>query len=118
MSLLKPTKVPVKRMKTKLRKGDEVIVLTGKFKDSRGKIESFDDDRQRVYVSGVNMWKRHTRPNSSRSAPEGGIVDKAKSLHISNVALYDAKTKKGTRIGFRIEGGKKSRVAKASGSVV
>lgn len=102
--------------KIRLKKGDEIVVLTGKSRGETGKIDRVEPKKDRVYVSGVNIAKRHTRPGSN--AEEGGILDKVMPLHVSNVALVDPKEKKATRIGYRLEDGKKVRYAKASGTVL
>ena len=99
----------------KIRKGDEVIVRTGKDKGRRGIVQQvFADDR--VLVEGVNLAKKHVKPNPN-VGEAGGIRDTAMPLDISNVLLFNPKTKKGERVGFRIEDGKKVRVFK-SGDVV
>ena len=100
----------------KIRKGDEVIVTTGKDKGRRGTVlEVFADDR--VLVEGVNLAKKHIKPNPN-IGEMGGIKDKAMPLEISNVLVFNPKTKKGERVGFRVEkDGSKVRVFK-SGDVV
>ena len=100
----------------KIRKGDEVIVRTGKDKGRRGTVlQVFDDER--VLVEGVNLAKKHIKPNPN-IGELGGIKDTAMPLDISNVLLFNPKTKKGERVGFRIEkDGKKVRVFK-SGDIV
>jgi large subunit ribosomal protein L24 len=100
----------------KIRKGDEVIVTTGKDKGRRGTVlEVFVDDR--VLVEGVNLAKKHIKPNPN-IGEMGGIKDKAMPLDISNVLVFNPKTKKGERVGFRVEkDGSKVRVFK-SGDVV
>ena len=100
----------------KIRKGDEVIVTTGKDKGRRGTVlQVFEDDR--VLVEGVNLAKKHVKPNPN-VGEQGGIQDKAMPLDISNVLVFNPKTKKGERVGFRIEkDGSKVRVFK-SGDVV
>ena len=100
----------------KIRKGDEVIVRTGKDKGRRGTVlEVFADDR--VLVEGVNLAKKHIKPNPN-IGEMGGIKDKAMPLDISNVLVFNPKTKKGERVGFRVEkDGSKVRVFK-SGDVV
>lgn len=103
---------------TKLRKDDEVTVLTGRHKGQTGKIQNFDRKNNKVFVTGVNLWKRHLRPNVDAAHPEGGIVEKIKPLPISNIALLDPKTKKPTKIGFKLQDGKKVRYAKDSGSIL
>lgn len=102
--------------KLKVKKGDEVIVLAGKDKGKKGKIVKVIPDERRVVVDGVNMVKRHEKPGRNSA---GGIVAKASPLHVSNVALVDPKTGKGTRVGFKtLQDGKKVRVAKRSGEVI
>ena len=100
----------------KIRKGDEVIVKTGKDQGRRGTVlEVFADDR--VLVEGVNIAKKHIKPNPN-IGEMGGIKDKAMPMDISNVLVFNPKTKKGERVGFRIEkDGSKVRVFK-SGDVV
>ena len=103
-------------MKLKLKKGDRVIVTTGKDKGKTGEIATVFPKENKVVVSGVNMVKRHTKP-SQESA--GGIISKEMPIHVSNVALVDPKTGKATRVGYKIEkDGHKVRVAKKSGEVV
>ena len=104
-------------MASKIRKGDEVVVLTGKDKDKRGTvIKMVGDDR--VVVENINMAKKHTKPNPNRGEP-GGILDKEMPLHISNIALFNPETGKADRVGFKIlEDGKKVRVFKSNGEVV
>ena len=99
----------------KIRKGDEIIVTTGKDKGRRGTVlQVLEDDR--VLVEGVNLAKKHIKPNPN-IGEMGGIKDKAMPLEISNVLVFNPKTKKGERVGFRVEGDKKVRVFK-SGDVV
>jgi len=100
----------------KIRKGDEVIVETGKDKGRRGTVlEVFDDDR--VLVEGVNLAKKHIKPNPN-IGEMGGIKDKAMPMDISNVLVFNPKSKKGERVGFRVEkDGSKVRVFK-NGDVV
>jgi large subunit ribosomal protein L24 len=103
-------------MANKIRKGDEVIVKTGKDKGRRGTVlEVFADDR--VLVEGVNIAKKHIKPNPN-IGEMGGIKDKAMPMDISNVLVFNPKTKKGERVGFRVEkDGSKVRVFQ-SGDVV
>ncbi len=104
-------------MANKIKKGDEVIVITGKDKGKRGTVVKVYDDN-RLVVENVNMVKKHTRPNPNKGEP-GGILDKEMPLHISNVALYNPATGKGDRVGFKIlEDGKKVRVFKSNQEVV
>ena len=101
----------------KIRKGDEVIVRTGKDKGRRGTVlQIFDDGR--VLVEGVNLAKKHTKPNPNVGEP-GGILDKAMPLDVSNVLVFNPKSKKGERVGFRVEDdGSKVRVFRGTGDVV
>jgi len=101
----------------KIRRNDEVIVITGKDKGKRGRIvRVLDNDR--VVVSGVNMVKRHTRANPQLGTA-GGIVEKEASVHVSNVALANPATGKADRVGFKLlEDGKKVRVFKSNGERV
>ena len=103
-------------MAAKIKKGDRVVVLTGKDKGRQGQVLRVTPKGSRVLVAGVNMVKRHTRP--TQGDPQGGIKNKEASLHISNVALLDPKSGEATRVGFRIDGDKKVRVAKKSGEVI
>jgi large subunit ribosomal protein L24 len=102
-------------MAAKIKKGDAVVVLTGKDKGRRGTVLKVLPTEGRVVVQGINMVQRHTRP--SQTNPNGGIVNKEASLHVSNVALVDANGKP-TRVGFKIDGDKKVRVAKTTGDVI
>ena len=103
-------------MANKIRKGDEVIVTAGKDKGRRGTVlQVLADDR--VLVEGVNLVKKHIRPNPNAGEP-GGIRDKAMPLDISNVLVFNPKTKKGERVGFRLEkDGSKVRVFKSGDQV-
>ena len=89
-----------------------MVVLTGKSKGEKGKVDRIDKKKGRIFVGGVNISKRHTKPGGAK---EGGIVDKVMSLHVSNVALVDPKSGKATKIGYKMENNKKVRVAKDSG---
>jgi len=101
----------------KLRKGDEVLVRAGKDKGKRGTVLSVTPD-DHVLVEGINLAKRHMKPNPQRGT-SGGIVEKEMPLHISNVALYNALEGKGDRIGYKyLEDGKKVRIYKSTGEVV
>ncbi len=102
--------------KLKIKKGDQIVVLTGKDKGSKGEVLSVNRDTSRVVVKGVNMATRHRKPSQISS---GGIDKIEKGIHISNVALADPKTGKATRVGYTIlKDGKKVRVAKKSGETV
>ena len=101
----------------KIKKGDEVIVVTGKDKGRRGTVVQVLDDG-RVEVEGINIAKKHTKPNP-QVGEQGGIVDKAMPLDVSNVMVFNPKSKKGERVGFRVEeDGSKVRVFAGSGDVV
>ena len=100
----------------KIRKNDEVIVLTGKDKGKRGVVQQ-RVDAQYVIVEGVNVVKKAVKPNPMTGAV-GGIVDKTMPIHISNVALFNAATGKGDRVGVKLVDGKRVRVFKSSGEVV
>jgi large subunit ribosomal protein L24 len=100
----------------KIKKGDRVVVLTGKDKGKRGEVLRVVTETNRVVVAGVNLAKRHRRPSPTAA---GGIEEKEAALHVSNVAHIDPKTDKPTRVGFKIlEDGRKIRVAKASGEAI
>jgi large subunit ribosomal protein L24 len=103
--------------KFKLKKGDEVKVLAGRSKGETGKIERVDFKKDRVYIAGKNLQKRHQKPNLQNQ--EGGIVDIPGPIHISNVALVDGKSGKISRVGYKLDGkGAKSRIAKKSGTTL
>lgn len=100
----------------RIKKGDNVIVIAGKDKGKKGKVSKafpFDD---KVVVEGLNMRKKHMR--ARKAGQKGQIIDFAVPIHVSNVALADPKTGKPTRIGIKIEGGKRIRIAKKSGQKV
>lgn len=101
----------------RIRKGDEVIVITGKNKGRRGHVLKVIEN-ERVIVEGVNIIKRHTKANPSRNVG-GSIVEREAALHISNVMLYNPTTHTGDRIGFRtLENGRKVRYFKSNAEVV
>ncbi|MCE9599910.1 MAG: 50S ribosomal protein L24 [Spirochaetia bacterium] len=103
--------------KTKLKKDDEVIVVAGRQKGKRGKIMTLDKKNARVVVQGVNRVKRFQRP--SQENPKGGTVELEQSMPISNIMFYDAKAKKGVRLGFKVSpDGKKVRVTRPDGREV
>ena len=100
----------------RLRKGDDVVVISGRDKGKTGSILRVIPSEDRVIVDGINMVKRHTRPSQ---AQPGGIVNKEAPIHISNVALADPKDGSATRVGYKfLEDGRKVRVAKQSGEVI
>ncbi len=101
----------------RIRKDDEVIVIAGKDKSRRGKVARVVDD-ERVIVAGLNMAKRHTKPNPARGVA-GGIVEREATIHVSNVMLFNPLTKKGDRVGFReLEDGRKVRYFKSNNEIV
>lgn len=100
----------------KIRKGDNVVVLTGKDKGKQGVVTS-RVDADHVLVEGVKLVKKHQRPNPMLNK-EGGIVAKEMPIHISNVALFNSKTQKADRVAIKEVDGKKVRVFKSSGEVV
>ena len=102
-------------MAAKIKKGDRVVVLTGKDKGRQGAVLKVLPKEDRVVVEGINMIQRHTRP--TQTDPQGGIRSREAALHVSNVAIVDSKGKP-TRVGFRVEDGKKVRVAKTTGEVI
>ena len=104
-------------MARKIRKGDDVIVTTGKDKGKRGNVlRVLDEDR--VLVENVNLAKKHTKPNPAKGEP-GGIIEKEMPIQVSNVALFNPVTGKGDRVGFKtLDDGRKVRVYKSNGEVV
>lgn len=100
----------------KIKRDDEVIVLAGKDKGKRGKVRRVLDNGKLI-VSGVNMVKKHTRPNP-QAGVQGGIVEQEAAIQASNVAIYNATTSKADRVGFKVEGDRKVRVFKSSGDVI
>jgi large subunit ribosomal protein L24 len=99
-----------------IRRGDQVAVIAGKDKGKKGKVLSVSAKSERVVVEGVNVVKRHVKPSSTN--PQGGIVSKEIGIHASNVMVVDPKTGEPSRIGVRMEAGKKVRFAKKSGTVL
>ena len=96
----------------KIRKGDKVVILTGKDKGRSGEVLQVMPKEDRAVVRGINIVKRHQRQSASQ---EAGIITKEAPIHLSNIAIADPKDGKPTRVGFKIEGDKKVRVAKRSG---
>lgn len=103
-------------VKTKLRTGDEVIVITGKDKGKKGKIERILRKKMAVVIAGVNIVKKHKRSRDAQKKAE--IVEMEAPIPLCNVMLADPKSGEPTRIGFKVEGNKKVRIAKRSGSVI
>ena len=103
-------------MAAKIRKGDKVIVLSGRDKGKSGEVIKLVLKERRAFVQGINVVKRHTKPSQTNP---GGIVDKELPIHLSNLAIIDPKDDKPTRVGFkRLEDGRKVRFAKSSGEVI
>ena len=98
----------------KIRKGDEVVIITGKDKGKRGVVLAIDEDR--LTVEGINIVKKHVKPNPMKGTT-GGVEAKTMPLHISNVALVDANGKP-SRVGIKVEGDKKVRFLKSTGAVL
>ncbi|KIV53032.1 50S ribosomal protein L24 [Aneurinibacillus migulanus] len=99
-----------------VKSGDNVVVISGKDKGKKGRILAAYPKTGRVLVEGVNMVKKHTRPNANN--PQGGIVTQEASIHASNVMIVDPKTGEPTRIGSKVVDGKKVRIAKKSGEAL
>lgn len=104
--------------KTHIKKGDNVVVISGNYKGQQGKVLSLIKDKDRAIVEGVNMISKHTKPNSAN--PQGGIVKKEAPIHISNLLLVDPSTGEPTRVGRRIseKTNKMVRYAKKSGEEI
>ncbi|HAW33300.1 MAG TPA: 50S ribosomal protein L24 [Alphaproteobacteria bacterium] len=99
----------------KIKKGDQVIVTTGRDKGKQGEVLRAMPKTNKVVVQGVNIVKRHTRPSQTNA---GGIISKEAPIDVSNVALIDPETGKATRVGYQVVDGEKVRVAKKSGKVI
>ena len=100
----------------KIKRDDEIIVIAGKDKGKRGTVMRVLDDR--LVVSGINMVKKHTKPNPMLGKA-GGIVEKEAAIAVSNVAIFNPQTGKGDRVGFKIlEDGTKSRIFKSTGEII
>ncbi|MCA1683117.1 MAG: 50S ribosomal protein L24 [Actinobacteria bacterium] len=107
-------------MSARIKTNDEVIVIGGKDRGKTGKVLRVDPKKERVYVEGLNMIKRHERPHqvagAQRAEQVGGVIEKEGGIHISNVMLVDPKDGKPTRVGVEIEDGKRFRIARRSGT--
>jgi large subunit ribosomal protein L24 len=103
-------------MALKIRTDDEVVVISGKDRGKTGKVLRVEPKKERVYVEGINIVKRHQRPLPNAPQVEAGVIEREGPIHISNVQLIDPKTKKGTRVGITREGGNRNRVARGSGT--
>jgi large subunit ribosomal protein L24 len=105
-------------MALKIRRDDEVVVISGKDRGKTGKVLRVDPAKERVYVEGLNLVKRHQKPTPQRPNVEAGVIEREGPIHISNVMLLDPKTNKPTRVGITREGGVRRRVAKRSGQQI
>ena len=104
-------------MAAKIKKGDKVVVLTGRDKGRRGEVRAVDPTAGRAVVEGVNLVKRHTKPSAQNA--EGGIITKEAPIQLSNIAVADPKDGKPTRVGFKVlDDGRKVRFAKRSGDLI
>ena len=111
-------KVPAARKPRalKIRRDDEVVVISGKDRGKSGRVLRVDPQKERVYVEGLNMIKRHQRPLPNAPQREAGVIEREGPIHISNVMLIDPKDKKPTRVGVSREGGTRNRVTRRSGT--
>jgi large subunit ribosomal protein L24 len=101
----------------KIRSDDQVIVISGKDKGKTGKVLRVDRKAEKVFVEGLNMIKRHQRPNPANPNAQVGVIEREAAIHVSNVAIVDPKDNKPTRVGIRRdENGRRMRVTKRSGS--
>ncbi|BAE75542.1 50S ribosomal protein L24 [Sodalis glossinidius str. 'morsitans'] len=103
-------------MAAKIRRDDEVIVLTGKDKGKRGKVKNVLSSGKAI-VEGINLIKKHQKPVPAMNQP-GGIVEKEAAIDLSNLAIFNAAASKADRVGFKIEDGKKVRVFKSNGETI
>jgi large subunit ribosomal protein L24 len=104
-------------MPARIKTEDTVLVISGKDRGKRGKVLRVDPKKERVYVEGLNMIKRHQRPTQTAGGQQaGGVIEREGPIHVSNVMLIDPKDDKSTRVGIEIEDGKRLRVAKRSGA--
>ena len=101
----------------KIKKGDDVIVVIGKDKGKRGTVSQVLVEEGKLIVGGINIAKKHTKPNPNAGV-QGGIVEKEMPINVSNVLVFNPKTGKGDRVGFRIEGDKKVRIFKSNKELV
>ena len=104
-------------MARKIRRDDEIVVLAGKDKGKQGKVLQVLPSKDRLVVEGVNLIKKHQKPNPQLGEP-GGIIEKEATIHVSNVAIVNPATGKADRVGFRFEDGKKVRFFKSNGELV
>ena len=107
-------------MATRIKSGDEVIIVGGKDRGKKGRVLRVEPAKNRLYVEGLNIVKRHQRPQqvagTQRAEQVGGVIEREGPIHISNVALVDPKDGKPTRLGVEIEDGKRYRISRRSGT--
>jgi large subunit ribosomal protein L24 len=104
-------------MPARIRRDDEVIVISGKDRGKRGKVLRVEPKKERIYVEGLNIIKRHQRPQQTATGQQaGGVIEREGPIHVSNVMLVDPKDGKPTRVGIEFEDGKRLRVSKRSGA--
>lgn len=107
----------IKKNKLKIKKGDQVIVITGKDKGKKGEVIKVITEARKLLVSGINVAKKHVKP--SQAFPQGGILPKELPIHVSNVQIIDPKTDKPTRVGFKfLTDGKKVRISRKSKEIL
>ena len=102
----------------KIRRDDEVVVISGKDRGKTGRVLRVEPRKQRVYVEGLNIVKRHQKPSALNPNAQAGVIEREGPIHVSNVALVDPKEKKPTRVGIKREDGKRFRVARRSGQQI
>ena len=103
-------------IKLKIKSGDTVKVIAGDHKGAEGKVLKVDREKNKAIIEGINMVSKHTKPSAKN--PQGGIIKKEAPIHISNLALIDPKSKKATKVGYKMEGDKKVRFSKKSNQVL
>jgi large subunit ribosomal protein L24 len=103
-------------MPARIRRDDEVVVISGKDRGKTGTVLRVDPDTDRVYVEGLNIVKRHQRPTPGRPDSVAGVIEREGPIHVSNVMLLDPKDSKPTRVGIEIHEGRRFRVARRSGT--
>ena len=99
-----------------VKKGDTVVVITGKDKGKKGKVLQVFPKKSRVIVEGVSMITKHQKPNQQMQ--QGGRIEQEAAIHASNVMLWDKKANQGVRVGYKLENGKKVRISKKTGEVI
>ena len=105
-------------MAAKIRRDDEVVVISGKDRGKTGRVLRVDRSKSKVYVEGLNIVKRHQKPSALNPNAQAGVIEREGPIHVSNVALVDPKEKKPTRVGIKREDGKRFRVARRSGQQI